>query len=330
MRQLQIQPDEAGQRFDKFLARYLKEAPKSFLYKMLRKKNITLNGRKADGSEKLQAQDEVKLFLSDETIEKFRGNSKTESDTLKNSQIPSPDILLETVHVCLMNKPWGVLSQKAGENDISMNEIFLRYLLDSGQINEEQLATFRPAVCNRLDRNTTGIIIGGKTLYGLQTMSQLIREREIHKFYRCIVQGRMEGTQLIDGWLCKDERTNRVSISERERPGSSRIRTRFRVLASGKDSSLLEVELITGKPHQIRAHLAQTGHPVAGDAKYGNASFNERMRREYHLKTQLLHSCRLEFPVLTGDYAGLQELSGRQITAPLPDMFRRILEGEGL
>lgn len=330
MRELQVQSDEAGQRFDKFLSRYFNEAPKSFLYKMLRKKNITLNGKRAQGSEKLEENDIIRLFLAEETIDKFRRNPEKESKTVKIGHIPSADILLDTPHVCLLNKPWGVLSQKAKADDISMNEIFMNYLENSGQYQVDENRTFRPAVCNRLDRNTTGIVIGGKTLYGLQTMSALLKERSIRKFYRCIVKGRMEGMQTIEGWLRKDEKTNRVYISDRQEENSSYICTSFQVLSVGVDSSLLEVELITGRTHQIRSHLAGIGHPVAGDTKYGNSEYNRMLRRKYHLRTQLLHSYRLEFPVLKGKYDGLSYLSDRKIVAPLPAMFEKVREGEKL
>lgn len=330
MRQIRIQTNEAGQRFDKYLAKYLNKAPKSFLYKMLRKKNIVLNGKKSDGSEKLVAGDEVKLFLAEETIEKFIEQTNNPSKRVISSQVPSTELLLETAHVCFMNKPWGVLSQKAKDTDISMNEIFLNYLLDSGQLSEDELRTFRPAVCNRLDRNTTGIIIGGKTLYGLQRMSALLKERRVKKFYQCIVAGQMQGERHIEGWLRKDEAANQVAVTDRECAGGSYIQTNYRVLSSNGVCSLLEVQLITGKSHQIRAHLASIGHPVIGDTKYGSRKVNEEMRRKYRLKHQLLHSCRLEFPKLEGEYEALEELSGQVITAPLPAAFREIVKGEGL
>lgn len=330
MRQITIQPNESGQRFDKFLAKYMNTAPKSFLYKMLRKKNITLNGKKAEGAEKLKTGDEVRLFLAEETIEKFRREKEATPQTAVAAVIPSPDILLETEHVCLMNKPWGVLSQKAEDADISMNEILINYMLTSGQITKEQLQTFRPSVCNRLDRNTTGIIIGGKTLYGLQKMSGLLKARHVRKFYRCIVAGEVRRKIRLEGYLVKDAETNQVTIQRGASSEGSFIRTEYEVLASNGRYSLLEVELITGRTHQIRAHLASIGHPVVGDAKYGSRQVNDDVRRKYKLKHLLLHSYRVEFPQLGEECEGLSELSGKKVTAPLPAGFQKIAAGEGL
>ena len=153
MREIRITENEAGQRLDKLLAKFLKEAPKSFLYKMLRKKNITLNGKKASGSEKLSQGDAVKLFLSEETIEKFSGNASDPAQDVYTGRAEALDILYEDTHVLLLNKPAGMLSQKAREEDVSAVEHLTRYLLDTGALTKEALKTFRPSVCNRLDRN---------------------------------------------------------------------------------------------------------------------------------------------------------------------------------
>ena len=182
MRVLHISPKEAGQRLDKFLQKYLNQAPKSFIYKMLRKKNIVLNQKKADGSEKISEKDEVTLFLSDETVEKF---TRQESVPL---QIPL-DVLYEDEHVLIMNKPAGMLSQKARAEDVSANEYVISYLIHSGQLTREDLRTFRPGVCNRLDRNTSGLILAGKSVAGLQEMSRLLKERTVQKYYLCLVKG---------------------------------------------------------------------------------------------------------------------------------------------
>ena len=176
MRELVISKYEAGQRFDKFLAKYMELAPKSFFYKMMRKKNITLNGKKAAGNEKLEEGDTVKLFLSEETIEGFREKKKRAVHT--GAKL---DILYEDEQVMLINKPAGMLSQKAEKGDISMVEHLISHLLDTGEVTEEMLKTFRPSLCNRLDRNTSGIVAAGKTLQGLQILSGLFKERTLHK-----------------------------------------------------------------------------------------------------------------------------------------------------
>lgn len=326
MKEIRIGENESGQRLDKFLLKYMSLAPKSFIYKMLRKKNITLNGKKAQGNEQLRQGDAVKLFLSDDTIGKF---SETRTSGYAETEL---DILYEDKHTIFINKPAGMLSQKAAAEDVSLVEHLIAYLLKTGQISEEALATFRPSVCNRLDRNTSGIVAAGKSLAALQQLSAMFRERSLKKYYLCLVHGRVTEARRISGFLSKDERTNRVRVQragERRSPQKeeARIETEYRPLRSGDGVTLLEVHLITGKTHQIRAHLAAEGHPIIGDYKYGMRSVNDSFKREYGLSTQLLHSCRLCFPECTG---ALSELSGREITAPVPDLFRRICREKGV
>ncbi len=326
MKEIRIGENESGQRLDKFLLKYMSRAPKSFIYKMLRKKNITLNGKKAQGNEQLRQGDAVKLFLSDDTIGKF---SETRTAGYAETEL---DILYEDKHTIFINKPAGMLSQKAAAEDVSLVEHLIAYLLKTGQISEEALATFRPSVCNRLDRNTSGIVAAGKSLAALQQLSAMFRERSLKKYYLCLVHGRVTEARRISGFLSKDERTNRVRVQragERRSPQKeeARIETEYRPLRSGDGVTLLEVHLITGKTHQIRAHLAGEGHPIIGDYKYGMRSVNDSFKREYGLSTQLLHSCRLCFPECTG---ALSELSGREITAPVPDLFRRICREKGV
>ena len=185
MRSLIVSENESGQRLDKLLAKYLNLAGKGFLYKMMRKKNITLNGKKCDGSEKLVQGDEVKLFFSEETIEKFS------SHTLQEVKKVNLHIIYEDDHILLVNKPSGMLSQKAKDTDESLVEYIIDYLISSGQLSTEQLQSFRPSVCNRLDRNTSGLVVAGKSLPGLQIMSAVFKDRSLHKYYRCVVKGRV-------------------------------------------------------------------------------------------------------------------------------------------
>ena len=282
MKEFIINENEAGQRFDKYLAKLLREAPKSFFYKMMRKKNITLNGKKATGNEKLLSGDHVKLFLSDETI-------------------------------LLINKPAGMLSQPADDGTPSLVEYLTGYLLENGSLTEEDLRTFRPSVCNRLDRNTSGLIAAGKSLVGLQTLSEMFKLRELHKYYLCLVEGILDEEKYIKGYLAKD------TIYKQEKENALPIETRYFPLENNGKRTLLKVELITGRAHQISAHLASEGHSVVGDPKYG--------KTEKKLSGQLLHSFQMEFPELTGV---LSYLSGKIFTAPVPEIFLTKLKEEQL
>lgn len=321
MKQVTISSQDSGQRLDKFLGKYLNKAPKSFLYKMLRKKNITLNGKKATGSEMLNPGDEIKLFFSDETVEKFSEVSvpKTEGTV---------EVVYEDEHILLMNKPLNVLSQKAKPEDVSMVELLMSYLFSTGAITEESLRTFRPSVVNRLDRNTSGILAAGKDLKGAQFLSQLFKDRTVHKYYYCLVKGVVKESAHIEGWLFKDEKTNKVSVSRTQRSKEDLpIETQYVPVDSNGDVTLLKVLLITGRSHQIRAHLASIGHPIVGDFKYGNPKVNAAYEKEFHLTHQLLHAGILIMPKLTGDFAYLSE---KVFTAPLPKKFARILDKKGL
>ena len=318
MQEIIVSANEAGQRFDKLLAKYLNEAPKSFIYKMLRKKNIVLNGKKATGNEKLAVGDSVKIFLADETIAKF---SKQEIVRTKAKL----DIIYEDSNVLMINKPVGMLSQKADAKDTSVVEHAISYLLDSGQITEEELRSFKPSICNRLDRNTSGLIIAGKSLVGLQVMGALFKERSLRKYYRCLVHGNIKEEKYIKGYLTKDENTNKVSILQSKEADSLPIETEYRPLWSNERCTLLEVHLITGRTHQIRAHLATEGHAIIGDYKYGNRKINDAYKNKYKLESQLLHAYRVEMPKLEGE---LEVLSEKNFVAPIPPLFQTILDAE--
>ena len=323
MRELLVGAEGAGQRLDKYLQKYMALAPGSFLYKMLRKKNITCNRKKCDGRERLSEGDTIQLFLSEETIENFRRKTGGE-DAFPVTEL---SVLYEDSQVLLINKPVGMLSQKAQPSDVSLVEYLLGYLLRKGELTMEAMRSFRPSVCNRLDRNTSGMVTAGKTPQALRELSALLKERRVGKFYVCLVKGRVETEGRLWGWLTKDEKDNQVQILKKPVPGADEIRTAFVPVAYGKGTTLLEVELITGRTHQIRAHLSSIGHPVIGDTKYGDPVVNRRFRDLYGLRSQLLHSYRMEFPKLSGALAGLSE---RIVCAPLPELFQRILADEAI
>ena len=219
MRQLQIQAAEEGQRLDKYLSRYMPEAPKSFFYKMLRKKNITCNKKKCDGSEKLCAGDCIELFLAEDTIKKFRGNtdekkaSSIQTQT-QNVSLSPKSIIYEDDDILLINKAAGELSQKASPKDVSMVEKVIGYALSTQKVTNEQLLVCRPSVCNRLDRNTSGLIAAGFSIRGLQFLSEQFRTRDLHKYYMALVAGCVTRQQKLKGYLYKDEKTNKVEVHE--------------------------------------------------------------------------------------------------------------------
>ena len=351
MYQTQITEKEAGQRLDKYLHRILPNAGNSFLYKMLRKKNITLNDRKADGSEKITVGDSVKIYFADETLAKFRkaavpyGLGITQDMSKPQSKaglgveyltayrkISGVHILYENDHILLADKPAGVLSQKAERADVSLNEWLIGYLLDSGFMKEGEIAAYKPSVCNRLDRNTSGIVLCAKSLRGAQMLGRLLKERTLHKYYQLYVKGHISEEQIVEGYLHKDEKLNKVFITpveaqtDVEIPANTDkenayIKTAYKPIRVERDKTFLEVELITGKPHQIRAHLASIGHPLLGDYKYGDRAWNEVYRKKYHVRSQLLHAYKVVFPQLEETFT---DISGRTFYAELPDIFRKV------
>ena len=317
MRQLIIHKNDENQRLDKYLKKYLKEAPGSFIYKMLRKKNIVLNGKKADGTEKLCAGDEIKLFLAEDTLVKFTGEGQSLSE-VKFPVKKDLEVLFEDENLLIINKPAGELSQKAEAKDVSMNEYALGYLQEKGDITEESLKVFKPSVCNRLDRNTSGILIVAKTYQAAREFGTALSKRSVRKYYQCIVKGEVKKAEKIDGFLWKDEKTNKVEIYKTPKKDAAEIHTAYQPLKYKDGLTLLEVHLITGRTHQIRAHLSSIGHPILGDPKYGD----RKLSKKYGVKYQLLHACRLELDGFDGEFS---KYNGKVISAELPDLFRKII-----
>lgn len=327
MRELTVQKGEANQRLDKFLVKYMEKAPKSFFYKMLRKKNIKLNGKKAEGNEKLVEGDTITLYLAEETIESFQmvsTSKKSRKETMHTNPIyKKVSVLYEDENVIFMNKPSGLLTQKAKKQDPSLNDWLLDYV-EKKQKSEGNIH-IKPSVCNRLDRNTSGLVIGGISLVGLQTMAELLKSRSLDKHYIAIVKGQVKQSSHLKGWLVKDEKRNIVTLSKEKTNGSVFIETEYEPLRVGKTMTMLKVHLITGRTHQIRAHLASIGHPIVGDTKYGEDTLNKECFKKYKVQDQLLHSYSIHFRTVKGD---LSYLSNKQWNAPIPDVFERVMTGE--
>ncbi|MBO4872488.1 MAG: RluA family pseudouridine synthase [Lachnospiraceae bacterium] len=356
MRNLSVGPADAGQRLDKFLVRTFKEAEKGFLYRMLRKKNITLNGSKAAGNEMLKAGDQIEVYFSDETFEKFRGTagkvaaSAEESAMKKNGtagafskQAPSLlSVVYEDEALLFVNKPAGLLSQKAGRDDDCLADRIAAYTAAQNAAKPESARSqgFTPAPAHRLDRNTSGLVLAGKTLPGQQLLSFLLRERELEKYYLCVVKGRLEKPLHSVLFWQKDEADNTVTIRKEAVPGAEKVELTARTERSlERGYSLLKVRLISGKSHQIRAQLAFLGLPIAGDAKYGSADVNRELAVLWGgtLRVQLLHSFEAVFPAALPEEAGLSEearqvferVAGKSFQAPLPPVFISVIKALG-
>ena len=372
MREVIISEREEGQRLDRYLEKYMPDAPKSFFYKMMRKKNIVLNGKKVSGSERIQTGDQIKLFLADETIEGFRSGKKAREVDLGaqhlsqakrptngaqhlsqakrptngarqmpqakrlekgarqgkielqqghyDRNLPPLQIVYEDAQFLVVNKPVGVLSQKADRNDRSIVEQITDYLADNAADD-----TFRPGICNRLDRNTSGLIVAGKTVRALQDMNKRFKERTICKYYLCVVHGSVLKKQYLKGYLETDSRTNKVTVRQQPGPNSVPIATEYLPLQQGmyqgESFTLLQVHLITGKSHQIRAHLASIGHPLVGDVKYSTKRASAFDREQLHQRVQLLHAWQLIFTAHGKEYVWIAEL---------PDNFAQVLRRLGM
>lgn len=350
MKEITVTKREEGQRFDKFLGKYLPGASSGFLHKMLRKKNIKLNGKKAEGKEKLNEGDLIQIFFSDETLETFQnprkasttgaamqaGGRSGSSQQLKAGKALGQKtekrkltkeeqnlrrqvrVLYSSEDILVFHKPAGMLSQRAKASDDSLNDYLIDYCLEKGILSREELAGFRPSIANRLDRNTSGIVLAGISIRGLQMLSAMLRERKLGKYYLCLVQGKVKEDARIAGYLTKEEKNNKVTLHKEKTEGAAYIETEYKVLKSTERASLLKIRLITGKSHQIRGHLASVGHPVFGDYKYGNRDFNNQIKWKDGVNYQLLHSYELIVPEETGELAGLH------VVDPVPEVFHQV------
>ncbi|MCR4674618.1 MAG: RluA family pseudouridine synthase [Lachnospiraceae bacterium] len=299
MKEIIIDKSSENQRFDKFLKKYFKEATGGFLYKMLRKKNITLNGKKADGREILKTDDVIRVFFSDETFSKMKGDfGNKKAISLHVENMPPLDILFENEDFLAVNKQKNLLSQKAKKEDISLNEMLLSYLYDKKKIKEESLHIFRPSVMNRLDRNTTGIVLFAKTLKGAQFLSEVIKDKDHPKIYRVIVKGCLSEKMLLKDYLIKDESNNTVSVLKEKTANAKEIITGVKPLFTNGEITLAEVSLYTGRTHQIRAHLSFYGYPVIGDSKYGDKETNFHYKNKFKVTSQLLHAYGFYIPTV--------------------------------
>lgn len=305
MKSFIITANDAGQRVDKFILKICPGLPKSLLYKAIRIKNIKLNGKRTEASVKLCENDGLKLFLPEEFFE----TAAPKYDFLNSSQ--QLNIVYEDNNILLADKPQGLLSHPAnGEYGDTLIGRIQRYLYEKGEYNPESENSFKPSLANRIDRNTGGIVIAAKNSAALRELCHKIKERELDKRYLAVVHGTLSKKEaVLTGFLEKNEAQNRVYLSNRKNDFNRTICTKYRVLAEKNNLSLLEIELLTGRTHQIRAHMASIGHPLLGDGKYGKNAADKRIG----FNKQALYSYSLEFKFNTASQA-LDYLNGRKFT----------------
>ena len=338
MREISITANDAGRRLDRFLRKYLPGATLSEIYRIIRK-DAKVDSKRRNESYILNEGEVLTLYLSDETFEKLsRGKGAFGAGSAAGAAKAKRTfkIIYEDDEVLIAGKPYGLLTHGDSheKKDHLANQV-KDYLIASGAYDPRNEKVFTPAPVNRLDRNTTGIVLFGKTAAAVRGLTRMIREDEIRKYYLTIACGTIDREMRLGGSLVKDEAANKVKILEGE--GGKEVATIVRPLeqlsfGDGLTATLCEIDLLTGRSHQIRAHLASTGHPLMGDSKYadrGCAAVNAYARRRFGLSTQLLHACRVEFMETDDIPDALEHLAGRAFEADPPARFTEILHGLG-
>lgn len=302
MKSFLIMKNDAGQRVDKFLLKAVSRLPKNLMYKYIRLKRIKLNGKKCDIADRLSEGDILELYINDEFFA-----SPSEKDFLSVSASVEP--VYEDENILIVNKPCGLVVHEDDNNalDTLINRI-KKYLYQKGEYDPDKEASFAPSLCNRLDRNTQGLVLCAKTAESLRILNQAVKERWLEKRYLCVVMGEPRPIKAtLEGYLIKNERDNTVRVFDGEIKGGKKIITAYEVLNSSAGLSLCEINLITGRTHQIRAHMSHIGCPLLGDGKYGINDLNRR----YNVKTQALCAYKLKF-LPEHDYGVLSYMSGRE------------------
>lgn len=311
-----IEQNDSNQRLDRFLKKYLKNAPLSFVYKAIRK-DIKVNGKRCSEEYMLVQGDELTVYISEAELLKLTA-AKQSIKVRKQF-----GVIYEDENILIADKPFGLLTHgdEFEKKNTLANQV-TAYLIANGDYNPRIERTFSPAPANRLDRNTTGIVLFGKNSKALKALNEMLRERKtIGKYYRTVVVGAMTQDIVLQDRIEKNNRENLVKVLPIDEDSGKVIRTAVRPVETGREFTLAEVQLVTGRTHQIRAHLAKAGYPLIGDRKYGNEQINRMVSRRFNLNTQLLHAYRIEF----GECRGVFEyMSGKAFISPLSPEFERI------
>ncbi|WP_303868759.1 RluA family pseudouridine synthase [Acetobacterium wieringae] len=316
MKTIVITENESNQRLDRFLKKLMPQASTGFLQKMLRKKRIKLNGQKSEPSTAITAGDVVSIYFAEETIANFRVDTPPKKLDRNSPQL---DIIFENNDLLVLNKPVELLTQPDKSEEPSLIDYAVNYLIKKGDYDPKTNLTFTPACANRLDKNTTGIILVPKNYKTLQAVNCAIREDRTKKIYFAIVTGKPKTADEITGYLKKDGDKNSVTFSPQQTaPTDKKAVLNYETLAGHGDYALLKIILKTGRSHQIRVQLSAMGLPIVGDPKYGSRLVNSRLYEEFGLKSQLLHSARYTLPDMN-----------KTFTAPLPPVFEKALKRFG-
>lgn len=315
MKEIITGKNDAGQRLDRFVGKAVPLLPESLLQKYIRTKRIKLNGKGAKRDTRLAPGDTLQLYINDEFFERPR-----EENSWLKVGTPKLSIVYEDENILLADKKPGILCHSAGVWDYNTLIANIQaYMAQSGQWKPREENSFAPALCNRIDRNTGGIVIAAKNAQALRIINEKIRDREIEKYYLCAVQGRPRPPEgRLENFLFKDAGKNQVYVKARPEPGARSAVTEYRLLESAGPLSLVECRLLTGRTHQIRAQMAHAGWPLLGDGKYGRERFN----RDYGEKGQALYSYKLQFCFKT-DAGILNYLNGREFQVERVDFVEK-------
>lgn len=317
MKKIQITENDANQRIDKYIKKLLVNAPTNFIYKMFRKKDIKVNGKKVNEKYILKNNDVVEMFLYEDKFKEF-----TATKDIYNVQ-KTFKVLYEDNHVLIVYKPAGLLvHEDKNESVNTLTNQVLSYLANKNELDLSRENTFMPGPVHRLDRNTSGIVIFGKTLAALQVLNEMIKQRHcIEKSYLTICKGKVNQKRNLKGYIVKLDDQAQVKLVSKDYPGALTMETIVKPVKYNNDYSKVEVTLVTGRMHQIRVHLSSIDHPIIGDRKYGDFELNKFVKKEFGLNHQLLHAYKIRFVKSFGILAYLQD---KEIVCPVPKLFEKI------